>query len=353
MPGNSTVTVKSLDYYITKRVKELTQGRQSPTTIIPGSVPDFPIAIVNVTVNVTVNVKTKATTAKTSKSGNRLSTKKKNNADPINNSPNSDTPSTIASAETSKSDTNANSLSNEKQNNAVPINVSPKSDTPSTIASAEKSKSDTKANSLSNEKQNNAATINVSPKSDTPSTIATATTSKTKASQGSSKRSKEYPFYAGINGGAASFGSYSPAIINSGGTGLFGMDAAYFFMRHLGAGLKLNMATCDVNLSGVEPFEYSEKMFFIGPAMYGIWGKDLAFTCCVGLGALNWKLNQWENDESYTSFGGFISGGISYMFTQYLDLGLNLQTFLGQIKDKYDYARKPGVGCTLGVVIRF
>ena len=44
--GRQTITVKNLDLYITNRVKELTGGRQSPTTIIPNSVPDFPIAVV-------------------------------------------------------------------------------------------------------------------------------------------------------------------------------------------------------------------------------------------------------------------------------------------------------------------
>jgi hypothetical protein len=46
LPGNNTITVKSLDYYISTRVKELTGGRQAPTTIIPNSIPDFPIAMV-------------------------------------------------------------------------------------------------------------------------------------------------------------------------------------------------------------------------------------------------------------------------------------------------------------------
>jgi hypothetical protein len=44
--GNQTITVKSLDYYIAQRVKELTKGKQAPTTIIPQSVADYPIAVV-------------------------------------------------------------------------------------------------------------------------------------------------------------------------------------------------------------------------------------------------------------------------------------------------------------------
>ncbi len=39
------VTHKMLDYYITERVKELTQGRQSAVTISPNGVPDFPLAL--------------------------------------------------------------------------------------------------------------------------------------------------------------------------------------------------------------------------------------------------------------------------------------------------------------------
>ena len=44
--GNSTITVKSLDAYIAQRVKELTGGKQSPTVVIPQSMPDFPIGVV-------------------------------------------------------------------------------------------------------------------------------------------------------------------------------------------------------------------------------------------------------------------------------------------------------------------
>jgi hypothetical protein len=43
--GKVTITVKSLDAFIAQRVKELTGAKQSPTAIIPNSVPDFPIGI--------------------------------------------------------------------------------------------------------------------------------------------------------------------------------------------------------------------------------------------------------------------------------------------------------------------
>jgi uncharacterized caspase-like protein len=40
------ITIKTLDAYISDRVEELTGGNQSPTTIIPFSIPDFQIGMV-------------------------------------------------------------------------------------------------------------------------------------------------------------------------------------------------------------------------------------------------------------------------------------------------------------------
>jgi WD40 repeat protein len=39
------ITVKGLDYYISERVKELTKGRQHPTTVVPPNVPNFQIGV--------------------------------------------------------------------------------------------------------------------------------------------------------------------------------------------------------------------------------------------------------------------------------------------------------------------
>jgi len=41
----NSVTVKGLDLYLSERVKELTGGKQTPTTTIPPDVSDFPIAM--------------------------------------------------------------------------------------------------------------------------------------------------------------------------------------------------------------------------------------------------------------------------------------------------------------------
>ena len=40
-----SITIKTLDLFISQRVKELTKGKQAPTTIIPGSISDFPVAV--------------------------------------------------------------------------------------------------------------------------------------------------------------------------------------------------------------------------------------------------------------------------------------------------------------------
>jgi len=43
---NGRITVNMLDLYVSERVKELTNGAQTPTTTKPPTVPDFPIAVV-------------------------------------------------------------------------------------------------------------------------------------------------------------------------------------------------------------------------------------------------------------------------------------------------------------------
>ncbi|MCY7330772.1 MAG: caspase family protein, partial [Saprospiraceae bacterium] len=45
-PGQDKITVKTLDAYVAERVKKLTEGKQSPVTVYPPNVPDFPLALV-------------------------------------------------------------------------------------------------------------------------------------------------------------------------------------------------------------------------------------------------------------------------------------------------------------------
>ncbi len=42
---NNTISIKEIDLYVTDRVKELTKGKQKPTTIIPESIPDFALGV--------------------------------------------------------------------------------------------------------------------------------------------------------------------------------------------------------------------------------------------------------------------------------------------------------------------
>ena len=44
-PDGNRITHKMLDYYVSDRVKRLTDGRQTPVTQAPGGVPDFPVAL--------------------------------------------------------------------------------------------------------------------------------------------------------------------------------------------------------------------------------------------------------------------------------------------------------------------
>jgi len=43
--GHGKISINMLDLYISERVKELTKGRQTPTTTKPQTIPDFPIAV--------------------------------------------------------------------------------------------------------------------------------------------------------------------------------------------------------------------------------------------------------------------------------------------------------------------
>ena len=43
--GTGRITVNMLDLYISERVKELTRGEQTPSTVKPPNVPDFPVAL--------------------------------------------------------------------------------------------------------------------------------------------------------------------------------------------------------------------------------------------------------------------------------------------------------------------
>jgi uncharacterized caspase-like protein len=43
--GTGRITVNMLDLYVSERVKELTKGQQTPSTVKPPNVPDFPLSV--------------------------------------------------------------------------------------------------------------------------------------------------------------------------------------------------------------------------------------------------------------------------------------------------------------------
>ena len=43
--GTGRITVNMPDLYVSERVKELTEGQQTPTMVKPPNVPDFPVAV--------------------------------------------------------------------------------------------------------------------------------------------------------------------------------------------------------------------------------------------------------------------------------------------------------------------
>jgi WD40 repeat protein len=43
--GSGRITINMLDLYVSERVKELTEGQQTPSTVKPPNVPDFPLAV--------------------------------------------------------------------------------------------------------------------------------------------------------------------------------------------------------------------------------------------------------------------------------------------------------------------
>lgn len=43
--SDGSISINEMNLYLSERVKELTRGQQTPTTSIPKTVPDFPIAV--------------------------------------------------------------------------------------------------------------------------------------------------------------------------------------------------------------------------------------------------------------------------------------------------------------------
>ena len=168
-------------------------------------------------------------------------------------------------------------------------------------------------------------------------------------------------FLVTINGGASTYGTVSFGKINSGGSAVFGADVAYFFMPWLGAGLKFNTLSCNVDFG--EKRTYSDMVMLFGPALHARYEKNkFVVTACTAVCGINWKLSDHIYDskhidnQSNTSIGGFFSAGVNYRFTNNVGLGLNVQSAFGTVKDKETKnieRNLTGVGFTMGIHFNF
>jgi len=191
------------------------------------------------------------------------------------------------------------------------------------------------------------------------SASSSAKSKKTKTGKSDRGETDRGDIYVALWSGARTFGKMSAGDVSAGGAFVLGTDVAYFFNPSLGAGLKVNIANCDVNFSD-DYFYYRDRVMFFGPAVHGRWNKGkLSLNANLSVGGLNWQLSNLRIDgaskdgESVTGIGGILSAGVFYTVIQRLGVGLNVQSVLGSLKTD-DYERKPtSIGLVLGVNYRF
>jgi len=166
--------------------------------------------------------------------------------------------------------------------------------------------------------------------------------------------------YLAISAGASRFGTIWLGEAE-GSSLVLGVDAAYFFKKGFGVGIKVTSSMCNVEivnkgLSGIDVVN------FLGPALYGRFGSNrLAFIVSAGAGILTWSYDRRLGYDYYSKFdgiqttispGGFISAGINCMITKKMGIGLNIQSTIGS--SNYDFERNPtAIGGTLGLNFRF
>ena len=178
-------------------------------------------------------------------------------------------------------------------------------------------------------------------------------------------------WYMGATGGVSGFGTYELGELKSGSTFNLGADIAYFFkpMKYIthpyfGVGFKTNVSFCDVNSSGFIQYSYRDWVLFFGPAGYMRWQPDMSIrwliTGSAGVGIIYWNaLNIQEQtilpiNDNDVRIGGFFSGGVCFMISKDIGIGVNLQTVLGSFEDKYSNKRNPiGFGITGGINYSF
>jgi len=165
-------------------------------------------------------------------------------------------------------------------------------------------------------------------------------------------------FYTAVSAGVSGFGT-SWIGKAEGYSFVLDLEAAYFFKRNFGAGLKYNSSISELNIKDIGIIG-KEIISFFGPAMYGRFGTNsVFFTTGAGVGLLNctfirdYHNNDYDYGEYNSAIGGFISAGAGYKINRNFAIRLNIQSIIGSLKNM-DYRRNPtGIESTIGIFYNF
>jgi len=165
-------------------------------------------------------------------------------------------------------------------------------------------------------------------------------------------------YYVAVSAGVSGFGTSwigeadgFPLVLDA--------EAAYFFKKNVGAGLKFNSSICEINIKDTGVIG-REMISFWGPAIYGRFGANrIFFTAGAGVGMLNCTFirDYHNNNYDYGTYkpaaSGFVSAGVGYMFNRNLGVGWKIQSIIGSMKNM-DYRRNPtGIESTIGIIFNF
>ena len=167
------------------------------------------------------------------------------------------------------------------------------------------------------------------------------------------------PYYVALSTGASGFGTVSFGDMDKRSAIVFGADIAYFFNTWLGAGVKMNMANCNVDFNDMGT--YHDKITFFGPCAYTRWAKErIEFVAGASVGLLKWNLSDVEvknitgSNQSATTTGAFLWTGVNYMLTKKIGAAINVQSALGTVKTNEGLERNPaGASATIVLNYRF
>jgi len=165
-------------------------------------------------------------------------------------------------------------------------------------------------------------------------------------------------YYAAVSAGVSGFGTTWVGKAE-GYSLVLDAEAAYFFKKKWGAGLKLNASISELNIKDTGIIG-KEIISFCGPAIYGRFGANrFSFTAGAGVGMLNCTFirDYYNNNYDYGAYkpamGGFISAGVGYKLHRNVGVGLKIQSIAGSLKNM-DYQRNPtGIESTIGIHFNF